>query len=154
MTITKLETPCREWMGHRNEKGYGRRLVGAAKTRKVLLHRWVWEECNGPIPDGLIVMHMCDNPPCYRLDHLRLGTRADNVADMVTKGRQMRGEGQPLAKLTAEQVLEIYARPDEQHLVLAREYGVADTTVRRIRTGESWSHVTGHPLVRRQQVTK
>jgi hypothetical protein len=64
MTITKLETPCREWMGHRNPKGYGRRLVGETKTRKVLLHRWVWEECNGPIPDGLVIMHLCDNPPC------------------------------------------------------------------------------------------
>ena len=40
-----------------------------------LLHRWVWEQVNGPIPPGMVVMHRCDNPPCFRLDHLMLGTQ-------------------------------------------------------------------------------
>jgi hypothetical protein len=77
---TPLETPCREWLGYRTEKGYG-----IYKRRRI--HRWVWQQVNGPIPAGMIVMHRCDNPPCYRLDHLRLGTIAENQRDMKAKGR-------------------------------------------------------------------
>jgi len=46
-----------------------------------------WEDVNGPISDGLWVLHRCDNPPCCRPDHLFLGTPADNTADMIAKGR-------------------------------------------------------------------
>lgn len=77
---TVLDTPCRVYQGRRHVRGYG--LLG-----RRYLHRWVWEQVNGPIPPGLVVMHRCDNPPCFRLDHLALGTQADNLADMRTKGR-------------------------------------------------------------------
>lgn len=50
-------------------------------------HRLMWEEVNGPIPHGMCVLHRCDNPPCIRPDHLFLGTKADNVRDMIAKGR-------------------------------------------------------------------
>jgi len=75
--------PCREYP-IRNNNGYGRR-------GRTLIHRWVWEQVNGPIPTDMIVMHLCDNPPCYRLSHLRLGTRAENQQDMVNKGRKRGG---------------------------------------------------------------
>lgn len=82
--ITVLETPCREWQGARNEHGYGYlRRAG----RQWLTHRWVWTLMNGPIPDGMKILHRCDNPPCFRLDHLWMGTQADNVRDMIAKGR-------------------------------------------------------------------
>ena len=77
---TPLETPCREWPGYRTEKGYG-----IYKRRRI--HRWVWEQAHGAIAAGLVVMHRCDNPPCFRLSHLRLGTIAENQQDMKTKGR-------------------------------------------------------------------
>lgn len=51
------------------------------------LHKWVWEQINGPVPPGNIVMHKCDHPLCYRYDHLILGTMGDNMADKVLKGR-------------------------------------------------------------------
>lgn len=87
-------TPCVEWPNARNDAGYGTRWTGSRTTgdrRKVYVHRWVWERFNGPIPPGREVMHRCDNPPCFRLDHLRLGTRQDNAADMAAKGRSGRG---------------------------------------------------------------
>jgi len=55
--------------------------------RHVRGHRFAWEQAFGPIPDGLVVMHTCDQPLCVRPVHLRLGTQADNLRDMATKGR-------------------------------------------------------------------
>jgi len=88
---TILETPCREYQGRRHEWGYGmvsRRLPGATRNRDVTLHRWMWVLVNGPIPEGMHVCHRCDNPPCFRLDHLFLGTNAENTADSKAKGRR------------------------------------------------------------------
>lgn len=75
---------CEEWSRARDKDGYGVRRVG---TRTVKAHRHAYEQKHGPIPDGMLVMHTCDNPPCVNLDHLRLGTVADNNRDMARKGR-------------------------------------------------------------------
>lgn len=67
------------------ESGYGR----LSFQRKALgAHRVAWQLVNGPIPDGMLVCHRCDNPPCVRADHLFLGTQSDNIADMWAKGRR------------------------------------------------------------------
>jgi hypothetical protein len=76
---------CWIWTGSRNPKGYGRLNTG---NRVRLAHAISWELSHGAVPDGLWVLHRCDNPPCVRPDHLWLGTAADNTADMVAKGRQ------------------------------------------------------------------
>jgi hypothetical protein len=75
---------CLEWPGSRNERGYGRVHVG---DRLQYVHRVEWAKHYGPIPEGMKVCHRCDNPPCYRIEHLFLGTQADNLADMHAKGR-------------------------------------------------------------------
>lgn len=74
---------CIEWTGARHPNQYGVRKV---KGRNQLVHRLAWEEANGPIPAGMVIMHTCDNPPCYNLDHLRLGSQADNLKDRDRKG--------------------------------------------------------------------
>lgn len=83
-TPTVLDTPCREWMGPRLPSGYGRL---SRDGQRWYVHRWVWTLANGPIPEGMQVCHRCDNPPCFRLDHLFLGTQLDNMHDKVSKGR-------------------------------------------------------------------
>jgi hypothetical protein len=74
---------CWEWRGAKT-LGYGRINVG---RRSILAHRVSYEMANGPIADGLVVCHRCDNPSCVRPDHLFLGTLGDNNADMFAKGR-------------------------------------------------------------------
>jgi hypothetical protein len=75
------EDACWEWTSRRDYKGYGRWLRGT------LAHRASFEFENGPIPKGLEVCHRCDNPLCVRPSHLFLGTHADNIRDMIAKGR-------------------------------------------------------------------
>jgi len=78
-------TECLEWIGHRNEKGYGRIEV---KGRMFYVHRLAMELHLGrPLTLGEIVRHKCDNPRCWNPDHLELGTIAENVADAVARKR-------------------------------------------------------------------
>jgi hypothetical protein len=79
------EMECREYQGLRDPQGYGRRQVRRFSSQ--LVHRQVWEMAYGPIPEGMCVLHKCDNPPCFLIDHLFLGTRGDNNQDSASKGR-------------------------------------------------------------------
>ena len=95
--IVELPTGCLEWTGATDRSGYGR--IMGVNQGTMFTHRLAWELANGPIPEGLHVLHHCDNPPCCQTDptegypegHLFLGTQADNNADMVAKGRARNG---------------------------------------------------------------
>jgi hypothetical protein len=77
---------CWDWKSYRCKKGYGRfKLEGSTK----MSHRVAWELYFGPIPEGLHVLHVCDNPSCVNPLHLFLGTNQDNVDDKMAKGRYM-----------------------------------------------------------------
>lgn len=75
---------CVEWIGARNADGYG---LTRTEGKQRLAHRVSYERSNGVIPDGLCVLHRCDNPPCLNPDHLFVGTRGDNAKDCTAKGR-------------------------------------------------------------------
>ena len=64
--------------------GYGLINIGG---RMEGAHRAMWVEHHGEIAPGMVVRHKCDNPPCFRIDHLELGTRSDNMRDWVERGR-------------------------------------------------------------------
>jgi HNH endonuclease len=77
---------CWEWTARRLPKGYG--TISCVDHRTSLCaHRVSWELHNGPIPDGMWVLHHCDNPQCANPDHLFLGTHTQNMRDMLAKGR-------------------------------------------------------------------
>ena len=93
------EDACWIWRAARHcEFGYGVLAVNRVSKRA---HRLSWEEYRGPIPTGMCVLHSCDNPMCINPGHLFLGTRQDNIRDMVNKGRQ-RSRG-PREKSNANQ---------------------------------------------------
>lgn len=87
LTSRLLRKPngCLEWTGSTNEAGYGRISIDG-KTLRV--HRLAWELANGPIPEGIVVCHTCDRPPCCDVTHLFLGTQIENIADMDIKERR------------------------------------------------------------------
>lgn len=84
------ETSCWLWLGATNKDGYGVFRIGSAvdgTRRTILAHRWAYEQVNGPLPDGVVLLHDCDTPPCIR--HTKPGTQLENIADMVAKGRHV-----------------------------------------------------------------
>lgn len=76
---------CWLWTASTRKNGYG--WFGGLDISETFAHRCSWIYTFGAIPDGLCVLHRCDNPPCVRPDHLFLGTQYDNIKDMISKGR-------------------------------------------------------------------
>jgi len=145
-TVKNNRTGCIEWMNGATAKGgYGRLAVN--RGRWVRAHRAAWVLLHGAIPLGMCVCHTCDNPRCCNVDHLFLGTPADNNRDMM---RKLRGKSPPVhygerhhnTTLTAAQVLTIKT---EKHTLdrLAQKYGVSAKTIWRIKKGLTWNCVAG-----------
>jgi hypothetical protein len=86
LVIPEPNSGCLLWTGRYGRHGYGTYGGGRIGERRQA-HRVVWEDVNGPIPDGLFVLHRCDVRGCVNPDHLFLGTAKDNTRDMMAKGR-------------------------------------------------------------------
>jgi len=141
-TLYDPETGCMNWIGA-TQKGYGAMRTGGQTVRA---HRFAWVRANGSIPDGMHVLHKCDNPLCCNADHLFLGTHIDNMRDAVAKGRaaggSLPGEANPNCMLKEAQVVSILSRKGKPSSSLAREFGVSNSTVKAIRAGRLWSYVS------------
>lgn len=81
----KSEDECWPWKGTLNKQGYG--AIGFKDRKPKGAHRVTYQITKGDIPEGMVVMHTCDNPQCCNPKHLKLGTYSDNSEDMVSKGR-------------------------------------------------------------------
>ena len=105
------------------------------------LHRVLYEEKHGNLQENQVVRHTCDVRACINLDHLIVGTKADNTADITERGRHNppRGERSGSSKLSEHQVAEI--RVDKRkHAVIAEAYNVHPSTISRIKGNKRWTH--------------
>jgi hypothetical protein len=139
-THTIPETGCHWYAGSQDRHGYGviYRLAGGIK-RSWLAHRVSYERHKGPIPDGLHILHSCDNPSCVNPDHLRTGTQADNNRDRDERGRQVavKGEAHGATTITNEQAQEIREAAGTLK-ELGLRYGVHLSTISNIKRGKTW----------------
>jgi len=130
---TPQPTLCRLWQGAVDRDGYGvftRKHQGDKRLYK-RVHRWVWEQAMGPIPEGLVVRHRCDNRVCFRLDHLELGTVADNNRDA-----QERNHLGPIRAMPPSIVREIWFRHEagESYRKIAPDYPEYSlATIKRVK---------------------
>lgn len=108
--------------------------MGKVNNKTYSVHRLAYELLTGPIPPGLCVLHKCDNPPCWEPEHLFLGTRRTNNEDRDAKDRFYR-------RLTEDQVRQIRSSLTGvrgERVALAREFGVAKSTITSIAKRQSW----------------
>lgn len=127
---------CWNWLGVKNAHGYGHiRFNGRIR----LAHRVAWGLCYGEIPEGLMVLHKCDNPSCVRLGHLYLGTALDNARDAKERcHRKKITQGRKLNIRQAEEIRKKYFSTKTSTRKLAKEYNVGQATVWGIIHFESW----------------
>lgn len=149
-----LDTGCWVFGGACNKSGYGK-IADEIRGRPNLVHRVAYRELVGPIPDGLCVLHSCDNPPCWNPYHLFLGTRLQNAEDRDNKGRGRSpgspGEANGSAKISEAQVREIralYALRDYTQSELAVLFCLSYHTISNILLRKSWKHVIEVPDAR------
>lgn len=143
--VAKVETaaglgPCWLWKGAQRTSGYGHFQYKDASGKRIWrgAHQYSWEQANGPIPAGLVLMHKCDIELCVRPDHLAPGTEAENRADRDAKGRLRGGP-----KLTERRVRHLRRRHAAGDSVrdLAKRFGLRFQTVYRAVKGETWGAV-------------
>jgi hypothetical protein len=128
---------CWIWRGGTGRGGYGKITV-AGRTQAT--HRLAWEIEHGPIPDGMNVLHRCDNPPCVRPEHLFLGTIAENNAYRARKGRSSSGDKHHNRRRSP-----LYGKGDEirwaaklgmTHERIAAHYGVSRSAISLVLEGK------------------
>lgn len=140
---------CWLWTGAINWKrgGYGAFYDDDTRIRRA--HRVAWELEYGDLSEDQVLMHVCDTPACVRLDHLRLGTQVENLADMRWKGRGTvpapeRGTQRYNAILDDDKVRRLRAAraSGESVAALAAEMGIAPGAARAAARGDTWKHVS------------
>ncbi|HEY2618026.1 MAG TPA: HNH endonuclease signature motif containing protein [Acetobacteraceae bacterium] len=140
---------CWPWLGAIGKDGYGRLKIS---QRMIRAHRASYKFYRGPIAEGLLVCHRCDNPPCVNPAHLFLGSPADNSRDAAIKGRMARGEGVWRAILTPGDVLSIDAASG-RYQDIADAIGTTKAAVAAVKQRRTWRHLTADdptaPIARR-----
>jgi hypothetical protein len=138
---------CWVWTGgSKNQKGYGQIGSGGKGAKHILAHRLSYEIHKGKIPDGMVVMHSCDNPSCVNPDHLSIGTQSQNILEAFSKGRKnsvpphVYGDSCGASKLNKFQAIEVIESTDATKL-LAAKYGVSKSAIERVRNGKTWRHL-------------
>jgi hypothetical protein len=137
----KPRTGCWEWQACTDPAGYGQFYY---KGKVLPAHKVSYMIHKEEVEKGLVLLHSCDNRRCCNPDHLTPGTQAENLADMVAKGRSCRGSKHHASKMTAAKVRNLrekYNKGIKNRTELARYYGIGYTAVVKITNKETWKHI-------------
>lgn len=150
---------CWPWIASKNNCGYGQITLKQANGRwvRASAHKLSYELTHGPVPNGLCVLHYCDNPACVNPSHLWLGTMRDNNDDCMKKGRhkysknpprcppslKARGSRHGIAKLTESAVLDIRAKLAKGATMrsICKETGMSMSSIADVRDRVTWRHI-------------
>ena len=152
-SVKNEATGCMEWALGATRDGYGKVKVGGKTWRA---HRAMWMAVHGDAPQGMMVCHRCDNPKCVNVEHLFLGTAAENMADKLAKGRYKGGPSHwktrssagcnnVNARINDEIARQIRGlrRSGVSAAAIAQIFNIASQTVYKVASGRSWKHVEG-----------
>ena len=138
---------CWIWTGgSKNQKGYCLIQVGGKGSKHILAHRLSYTIHHGAIPDGMVIMHSCDNPGCVNPAHLKAGTQSENIIEAFNKGRKVCipplhfGEKHWSAKLNEELVRYIRVS-DKTPTMLSKELGVGRQSIAKAKQRKTWQHI-------------
>jgi hypothetical protein len=137
--IGEPNSGCWLWLGAVDQDNYGMAWDHPLQ-RTARAHRVVYESLVSRIPEGMKLLHRCDNTYCVNPDHMFVGTIADNNADMRAKKRHGHGETHGMNKLSAEQIREIRTAPGK-HRDIAAKYGVTRGWITNIKARRAWKHL-------------
>ena len=134
-------TGCWNWTACKDKHGYGHISLGGKHGGHALAHRVSYEIHVGQIPDGMGMLHSCDNPACVNPRHLRPGTQVDNVRDMEAR---QRGNNYGKRKLSTAQVTEIrrLIAAGEKQCVIARKFSIGESHITRIKKATAWRNAS------------
>ena len=139
------ENGCMIYIGAKNHYGYG---IFYDRTRQIRAHRFSYERHLGKIPNGLFVMHSCDNPQCVAPEHLSVGTHQDNMNDCKRKSRNYLiparyGHDSNLSKLKEKDVIEIRKQLEMGLSIknIANRFNVTTQNIKYIKIKKIWAHI-------------
>ena len=141
ITNIKIFNNCWEWQGTKTTDGYG---IFYHDKIIYYTHRLSYELFVDKIPDGLQILHSCDNPCCINPEHLRVGTNYDNVQDRQAKNRQAKGISHGRHKLTENEVLEIkrlYSTGKYTQQELSDNFNMSRSHICNIINNKFWKHI-------------
>jgi len=139
---------CWVWTASCNNREYGMFRPGGSAPKK-LAHRLSFEDTYGPIPQGKLILHSCDNPRCVNPAHLRVGDHRENVADMDARKRRITnpafGEASPQTDKTEQEIIAIrrdYVAGVPQ-VEIMESHQVSRAAFSDYVRGRSWAHILG-----------
>jgi len=142
ITFNVTESGCYEVTSHNcYSNGY---FMFRLHGKKRYMHRHIFEECFGEIPEGMYICHKCDNKTCINPEHLELGTPLKNAKDAVDRGLYPKGSQKYNAKLTENDVVQIkkMLKNGVKNIEITNYFDVHRDTVSHIKRGKTWKHVT------------
>jgi hypothetical protein len=139
--IQRGDNMCWAWAGSLNPgSGYPQLRIGRGKSRTMAQgHKVAYELANGPIPDGLHVLHRCGNRTCTNPRHLYAGDRLQNMADMRMHG------GSNSKVLKPRDVIDIVGMRQRgaKYADIAAKFAISHVSVANVCSGRTYSRLTG-----------